>query len=1248
MTTTLATTAMPKFTRLEFPRYDGKDDPIGWMHHCEQFFKAQNTPPQEFVSTTAFHLTGVAQMWHFRLELEEPDMTWQQFKQRCFMRFGPGLRINVLGSLAKLNQDGKPVEEYNNEFQSMLMRSTTVRCDHEVDLYTSGLDEWLRIDVENHRPANLDIAMNLARTNCRRQACAPRETPGVSRRHSNTTHISFAGGSTRPVQSSFIANSRPSVAASSPASIAISSTGSRAASSSASTQPGPNGTAGMTPPPERRLSRAEYIQRCSRGLCYNCDELWSPEHRCKQLFFLVLDDTIEDMDSTFTSDLGTDNPEISLHAITCTNNGQTMQVQMFLADVPVTALIDSGSTHSFVNERTATRLGLRIAECVGLQVAVANGELILGSGMCEKAHITKDGQNFSIRLYLIPLAGFELVLGVNWLRTLGAILWDFTALTMTFTVLGRSITWHGKRVRPHRALRALTTGSPNASALAHVLMDFSDLFQEPTSLPPARSCDHHITLANGVDPVAVRPYRYPQAQKVEIEKQCRSMLALGLIRPSRSPTPHLELNAKTVKDKFPIPVIDELLDELHGSRFFTKLDLRSGYHQIRMHPDDVEETAFRTHHGHFEFLVMPFGLCNAPSTFQALKNEVFGSLLRHIIDANGVSMDSAKIKDVLDWPTPQSTRALRGFLGLAGFYRKFIKDFGLLAAPLTTLLKSHSFNWNTVADGAFAKLKSAVTSAPMLQLLDFNALFIIECDTPGVGIGVVLHQNNHPIAFFSRKLAHRHHQLAAYERELIGLAQAVCHWRHYLWGRKFLIRTDHYSRKILLQQQLTTSPQHHWISKLMGYDFEVEFRAGRLKTVADALSLRDEDSPILFALSSPRSSLLDSISRELHNSPEGRSIISRLEVDTTDTRWSFRDGVLSKWENLCPAGLLQPLPIPSLVWSDISLDFVEGLQKVQGKTALLVVVDRLSKYAHFLPISHPFTAITVANIFFANIVKLHGVPETMVSDRDNTFTCAFWNELFRLNGSTLAFSTAYHPQSDGQTEVTNRTIEMYLRCFVGDKPRQWVEWFPWAEYCYNTSYHTSIRTTLFHVVYGREPPKLLSNEPGVSKPDTVDVHLQKRDAVLTEVRDRLQMAQARMRASYNRTHREVNFELIGKVAYQLELPPDSHIHDVFHVSLLKAFVGEPPQDVPVLPPVKDGKVLLQPADIIRSRLNRGVLEVLVQWEGASPEDSSWESVAHFHELFPSYKLEDKLDLQRGGIDTFVGRTYQRRKKQMAA
>jgi hypothetical protein len=169
----------------------------------------------------------------------------------------------------------------------------------------------------------------------------------------------------------------------------------------------------------------------------------------------------------------------------------------------------------------------------------------------------------------------------------------------------------------------------------------------------------------------------------------------------------------------------------------------------------------------------------------------------------------------------------------------------------------------------------------------------------------------------------------------------------------------------------------------------------------------------------------------------------------------------NKSDHLHPAVLLQPLEVPSSIWSDIVLNFIEGFPRVNGKTVILMVVDRFSKYAHFVPLGHPYTATTVARAFFNNIVRLHGMPTSVVSDRDPVFTAHFWKELFKLSGVQLRFSSAFHLQSDGQLEATNRIITMYLRCLASDRPRQWLQWLSWAEYCYNTAYQSSLHTSPF-------------------------------------------------------------------------------------------------------------------------------------------------------------------------------------------
>jgi len=189
---------------------------------------------------------------------------------------------------------------------------------------------------------------------------------------------------------------------------------------------------------------------------------------------------------------------------------------------------------------------------------------------------------------------------------------------------------------------------------------------------------------------------------------------------------------------------------------------------------------------------------------------------------------------------------------------------------------------------------------------------------------------------------------------------------------------------------------------------------------------------------------------------------------------------------LHPAGLLLPLPVPTAVWTDIGLDFVEALPRVGGKSVILTVIDRFSKYCHFILLAHPYTAESVANVFFAEIVRLHGVPhdrstsspQSMVSDRDPVFTSKFWRELMRLIGAKLHMTSAFHPQSDGQTEAANKVIVMYLRCFTGDRPRQWLRWLPWTEYIYNTAFQSALRDTPFRVVYGRDPPPFARTSRG--------------------------------------------------------------------------------------------------------------------------------------------------------------------------
>jgi hypothetical protein len=261
--------------------------------------------------------------------------------------------------------------------------------------------------------------------------------------------------------------------------------------------------------------------------------------------------------------------------------------------------------------------------------------------------------------------------------------------------------------------------------------------------------------------------------------------------------------------------------------------------------------------------------------------------LGHVISKDGVAMDAAKV------PRPRSVRDVRRFLGLAGYYRCFIKNYGAIAEPLTRLLRKGAFQWLDKATGAFHALQQALTTAPIMQLPDFDQPFV-ECDASGVGVGAVLHQGSGAIAYFSRQIAARHAHLAAYERELIGLVQAVRHWHAYLWGREFIVKTDHYSLKYLLDQCLTTIPQHQWISKLIGYDFRVQYKPGTSNTVVDALSRRDagEDGQSA-VVSAPVFAVFDELRAETATMASLQQMKEEVLAGRKGDEWQFVDGLIT-------------------------------------------------------------------------------------------------------------------------------------------------------------------------------------------------------------------------------------------------------------------------------------------------------------------------------------------------------------------
>ena len=1100
----------------------------------------------------------------------------------------------------------------------------------------------------------------------------------------------------------------------------------------------------------------------------------------------------------------------------------------------INILLDGGSTHCFIKRATAEKFLGDVQAHRPFKVTIADGKELICTSWIPDWRWTIQGYSFTHAAFILDLEPYDLILGVDWMKKYSPLTFDFKELNLSFDYEGERVVLQGNsrddavtlsrgdsgpvgiRNRRKRMLKQFDRISSHSTqvttlqtSIDQLLVDYSDVFGEPKQLPPSRAYDHQIPLKPDAKPFKIPPYRYPHAQKTEIEKQVKDMLHSGIIKPSHSPfaSPVLlvkkkdgtwrfcidyrQLNSLTIKDKFPIPIIDDLLDELCGAIYFSKIDLRSGYHQIRMCIEDIPKTAFRTHQGLYEFVVMPFGLTNAPATFQALMNSIFEPYIRkfvlvffddiliyspdpeahlthlkivldtlrhhsllaklskcsfgqsqveylgHVVTREGVIADPAKIDSMLSWHVPTSVKALRGFLGLTGYYRRFVRNYGLITKPLTDLLKKNSFNWTPETMLAFNELKKAMSPTPVLAWPDFSKPFVLETDASSKAIGAVLMQQGHPIAFMSQALGPQNQSLSIYEKELLSLISAVTKWRHYLLGHHFIIKTDHYSLRFLLEQRITTPLQQKWLTKLMGMDYEIHYKRGKENLVADALSRkgledggeerRVESTKGVHAMSIVRPMWLTKVIESYNGDPKVKDLLQALAIDDQAIPdHTYQQGIIkykgriligatgtlrqqliscmheswigghsgnlgtyqrlkgyffwagmqrevedfvqqcetckiSKGEHCKYPGLLQPLDIPEQAWQHIAMDFIEGLPKSEGSNVILVIVDRFTKVAHFFAISNHYTAKGVAQVFFDNIYKLHGLPSSIVTDRDKVFTSIFWQELFNRVGTQLHLSTSYHSQTDGQTKRVNRCLETYLRCLCFQQPKKWKRCLTAAEWWYNTNHHTALRMSPFQALYGYAPPQLSLRDRS-SKVAEVEDWWAERVKWNQLLKENLLRAQNLMKQYADRNRSERSFEVgdlvylklqpykqtsialrrnlklsskyygpyrvlekIGPVAYRLELSQEAPVHNVFHVSLLKpsakgAVVHSQP---PTL--TEEGVVKITPAAILARRTlqrnRRDVEQALIQWENLDVADATWEDVTVIQTQFPEFGVQ---------------------------
>nr|GEW41031.1 putative reverse transcriptase domain-containing protein [Tanacetum cinerariifolium] len=738
-----------------------------------------------------------------------------------------------------------------------------------------------------------------------------------------------------------------------------------------------------------------------------------------------------------------------------------------------------------------------------------------------------------------------------------------------------------------------------------IVRDFPEVSPEDfLGLPLARPVEFQIDLIPGAAPVARAPYRLAPSEMKELSKQLQKLFDKSFIRPRQ----------------------------------------------------DIPKTTFRIRYGHYEFQVMPFVLTNAPAVFIDLMNRVCNpyldkfvivfiddiliyskdekeheehlkailellkeeklyakfskcefwipkvQFLGHVIDSRGIHVDPAKIESIKDWASPKTPTEIRQFLGLAGYYR----------------------------------------SAPILALPEGSKDFVVYCDASHKGLGNVLMQREKVIAYASRQLKIHETNYTTHDLELGSIVFALKIWRHYLYETKCTMFTDHKSLQHILDQKELNMRQRRWLELLSDYDCDIRYHLRKANVVADALSRKERDKPLrvralvmTISLNLPKQILEAQIEALKPENLKKEDVGGMIRTDIPKERLEpHADGTLClngrswlpcygdlrsvimheshklnkcltcakvKAEHQRLSGLLVQLVIPMWKWDNITMDFITKLPKSsQGLDTIWVIVDRLTKSAYFLPIRENDPMDKLARLYLDRIVTRHGTPVSIICDRNGRFTSNFWKTFQKALGTNLDMSTAYHPETDRQSERTIQTFEDTLRACVIDFGKRWVKHFPLVEFSYNNSYHASIKVAPYEALYGwkcRSPACWAEvGEAQLSGPEMIQETTEK----IILIKQRIQAAQDRQKSYAGRKRKPMEFEVkdrvmlkvspwkgvvrfikwgklnpryietfkvlakIGDVAYRLELPPElSRVHHTFHVSNLKKCYADEPLAMPL-------------------------------------------------------------------------------------
>ena len=973
------------------------------------------------------------------------------------------------------------------------------------------------------------------------------------------------------------------------------------------------------------------------------------------------------------------------------------------------------------------------------------------------------------------------------------------------------------------------------------------LKSESNRLPPHRPYDHKIELEQellfGYTPL----YRQSTEELKAVKQYLLDNLNRGFITASNYPfaSPVLfvkkpngslrfcidfrKLNSLTKKDPYPLPRIDELFSRMTKAKRFTKLDIREAFHRIRMDPRSEDYTTFRTRYGTYKCKVLPFGLCNGPSTYQRYMNDVLmdyldkfctaylddiliysdneeehtahvqavlvrlqeaglqvdikkcefnvtrTKYLGYVLTTEGLEIDADKVEVLRNWQYPKTVTGVKSYLGFCGFYRQFIRDFGKIAKPLSTLGRpSVPFLWTEECKESFDELRRQLLAIQKIYHFDPELPTKLETDSSDGVIGGVISQEHadslwYPIGFYSHVLSGHEPNWEIHDKELFAIIEAFRRWRPELASvqNRTQVFTDHRSLEYFMTTKILTAKQVRWMEYLSDFNFIIMYTSGKSNQKADILTRREQDlaSQELVKLDSRSRVLLGPsrldprINTELatlylasiqpvpdllpidtealrHVALDSEQLVEHLRQDNLSSfedlranlpaNYTVEDGLLMQNSRLCvrrgtvlctrlirevhsqpstahpsakktyqllgkqyhwvgmeadvkryvdncipcgyahprqskQQGLLKPLPVPSYPWQHICMDFKEFPEDKHGYNMILVFIDRLGKDSVSIPCHKTIDARGMAQLYIQWVYRFGHSPETIISDRGPQFVSSFWNEFCRIIGVKVKLSTAYHKETDGQTEVMNRYIDQRLRPFVTYYQDNWSELIPIMDRVQMTLPHSTIGMAPYRLKYGVEPrnswdwksPKAASPREKLNLQEALALAGRMHKA-WQEAETSMVKAQDRMRKAENKHRREIDWKVGDRVylstrnlknyrpsrklsakydgpyivveqvgnAYRLRLPDGSSIHDVFSPDVLKKYPDNPlPGQESAQTPSEAiaGSEEWEVNEILASKLQHGKLYYHVSWRGHDP-DSTWYLASNF--LGAPHKLRD--------------------------